>query len=556
MPAGAYLVLFGGGTPRNIPGLIFVDDGRIGNGLTNRKDSLLLIAPDGPDTLIDLTYISSGNLNQSLVPRADTSFAAHNQLPGMDLFSPGRAQPTYTHFHIPSLHLTLTHAPDTLQLSAYNGVDTVRIEPSLFTWKVLDTTVVSLYKKGRATALRPGHSPIEARTVDTLLAVGAIHVQSPPDRHPVITSAPDTTVYIGGHCHYQVEAFDPEASPLNYRFIEVPSWLRIDHFGGYIAERAPSTPRTPAKITIGVDDNHGGLTMQTYHLHFLPFPNLHITEVVADPPPGPAGDANGDGQRQTYADEFIEIFNGGSTPVNLSGFYLSDGDRKARLQFHFPAGARRLPRHYAVVFGGGRVSGPAVFAARGRLGDSLGNKRDEIYLIDPEAPDTLAQHSYALQRESNQSLYWPPGASQPILHGQFPSRDLFSPARLRPLLTHLHLVPPRPRLIAGQTQIGNHFLRRRPKHLGPKPHLAFQQSKRRHCRRPGHSNRRGQRHRRHYCSSRHLYRPSQSTKGPPSPCTTPALPAPVAPPRSSRQSRTRLPRLRPTGEKSALYMDN
>ena len=450
LPAGAYLVLFGGGTPSGIPGLVFVDDGRIGNGLTNGKDRLLLIAPDGPDTLIDLTYASATNLDQSLVIQGDTSFTAHNQLPGMDLFSPGRAQPTYTHFHIPPLQLTLSRTSAALQLKAYDGVDTVQIDPSLFTWTVIDTTIVSVDKKAQVVALHPGVSLVEAQTADTLLAASIIHVQPPPDRPPVILSVPDTTVYIDGHYHYQVEAFDPEASPLNYRFLEAPSWLRIDHFSGYIVGRAPSTAAAQATVAIGVDDNHGGLTLQTYRLHFLQPPALYITEVLADPPSGAAGDANGDGQRQTYADEFIELFNAATTPFNLDGCYLSDGDRDARFQFHFPPNTQLLPNSYTVVFGGSLAPSPGVFAARGRLGDGLNNKQDEIYLIDPGGPDTLASRTYALQREPNQSLYWPPDASQPILHGQFPSRDLFSPGRPRPLLTHLHLVPSRPRLIAGQ----------------------------------------------------------------------------------------------------------
>ena len=450
LPAGAYLVLFGGGTPGDIPGLVFVDNGRIGNGLTNGKDRLLLIVPDGSDTLIDLTYASATNIDQSLVMQADTSFTAHGQLPGMDLFSPGRAQPTYTHFHIPPLQLTLSRTSATLQLDAYDGIDTVRINASLFTWTIIDTTIVSVDKKAHAVALRPGISLVEARTADTLLAVSTIHVQPPPDRPPVILSIPDTTVYIGGHYHYQVEAFDPEVSPLNYRFLEAPSWMRIDPFNGHIVGRAPSTAAAQATVAIGVDDNHSGLTLQTYRLHFLLPPALHITEVLADPPPGAAGDANGDGQRQTYADEFIELFNAGTTPFNLDGCYLSDGDRDARFQFHFPPNTQLLPNSYVVVFGGSLVPSPAVFAARGRLGDGLNNKRDEIYLIDPGGPDTLASRTYALQREPNQSLHWPLDASNPILHGQFPSRDLFSPGRPRPLLTHLHLVPSRPRLIAGQ----------------------------------------------------------------------------------------------------------
>ena len=36
-----------------------------------------------------------------------------------------------------------------------------------------------------------------------------------------------------------------------------------------------------------------------------------ISEVLADPPTGEVGDANQDGQRDTYEDEFIELYNAG-----------------------------------------------------------------------------------------------------------------------------------------------------------------------------------------------------------------------------------------------------
>ena len=41
--------------------------GRIGDGLSNRRDELYLIGPQGIDTLIHLSYNLSRNPNQSLV---------------------------------------------------------------------------------------------------------------------------------------------------------------------------------------------------------------------------------------------------------------------------------------------------------------------------------------------------------------------------------------------------------------------------------------------------------------------------------------------------------
>ena len=59
-----------------------------------------------------------------------------------------------------------------------------------------------------------------------------------------------------------------------------------------------------------------------FALHFLSLLALptqasqaYISEVLADPPPGLGGDANGEGKRDSYQDEFVELFNGGERAV-------------------------------------------------------------------------------------------------------------------------------------------------------------------------------------------------------------------------------------------------
>jgi hypothetical protein len=80
-----------------------------------------------------------------------------------------------------------------------------------------------------------------------------------------------------------------------------------------------------------------------------------ITEILADPPKGPAGDANGDGVRDPSEDEFIEIVNTGKTPVCLSGWAL--GDAKDPERHVFPLGHALAPGRALVVFGGGVPTG-------------------------------------------------------------------------------------------------------------------------------------------------------------------------------------------------------
>ena len=63
---------------------------------------------------------------------------------------------------------------------------------------------------------------------------------------------------------------------------------------------------------------------------FLNYP-LFISEVLADPPEGLAGDANRDGRYDPHKDEFIELYNAGSRPISLAGWRLGDAGSLRRL---------------------------------------------------------------------------------------------------------------------------------------------------------------------------------------------------------------------------------
>lgn len=122
-------------------------------------------------------------------------------------------------------------------------------------------------------------------------------------------------------------------------------------------------------------------------------PAVVINEVQVDPASGPDGDANGDGIRDTYEDEFIELVNRGSDPVDISGFQLGAAGAE---MYVFEAGTTLAPGQYVAVFGGGdpaNLPGP-VFTAGGRLGSGLTNTSGRLLLIDPAGPDTLQDISY------------------------------------------------------------------------------------------------------------------------------------------------------------------
>ncbi len=108
-----------------------------------------------------------------------------------------------------------------------------------------------------------------------------------------------------------------------------------------------------------------------------------INEVLADPASGAAGDANGDGERDFAADEFIELYNSNDKPVDISGWTISD---RVGVRYEFPAGTVLGAGQALVLFGGGDVNsfaisqmgGALVFAAERAI--QLNNDGDAVVL--------------------------------------------------------------------------------------------------------------------------------------------------------------------------------
>ena len=111
--------------------------------------------------------------------------------------------------------------------------------------------------------------------------------------------------------------------------------------------------------------------------------SLIISEVLADPPEGPAGDANQDGECDPYEDEFIELYNTGPVPIALAGWRLGDAGPLSGY-FRFPPDAVIDPGSYVVLFGGGNPSGFTipVYTDDGTIGDGLTDSGESIHLID------------------------------------------------------------------------------------------------------------------------------------------------------------------------------
>ncbi len=109
-----------------------------------------------------------------------------------------------------------------------------------------------------------------------------------------------------------------------------------------------------------------------------------INEVYADVAVSLIGDANGDGIRSAREDEFIELFNNDSLPVNLSGFQLIIDQT---IKHKFDDGLIMPPKTFLVIFGGGTPNGlfgqsPVLLASSGSL--SLSNAGSAVILQTEE----------------------------------------------------------------------------------------------------------------------------------------------------------------------------
>jgi hypothetical protein len=153
-----------------------------------------------------------------------------------------------------------------------------------------------------------------------------------------------------------------------------------------------ASAQVAGSVALRVENPDFGIS-NTVTLKVLIRDPLVINEYLADPPEGLAGDANGDGTRNSSQDEFVEIVNRTAEPIDLSGYSLSDSEQVRHV---FAAGTTLPAFEAVVVFGGGSPSGRFGNAAENRLvlkastgGLSLNNGGDTIRLED--APGRLLQ---------------------------------------------------------------------------------------------------------------------------------------------------------------------
>lgn len=349
---------------------MFVDDGRIGDGLSNAGDQVRLIDPGRRDTVASLEFGSAEG--QSLVRNPAGGTVLHGTWPGRGAFSPGRARPVVSNLWVSPGNLTLwrgqTAVLRAVVVFSDAAVDTIT---GGILWEGESGSPVVVDPNGKVTALNVGAGTVRVRA-GSLTADAIIRVENPPNRAPVVTTLILGPVRAGGAFHGRVTATDPDGDALIFSLIEGPEWIRIDSETGSIEGKAGEAPGE-AGVAVRVEDGRGGRVERRFALAVLPRRRVVIDEVLAAPPEGPEGDVNRDGVRDGYQDEFVELLNADSTAVDLGGWSLADDDTPPQRRFRFPAGAILAPGGRAVVFGGGRPAGVPglVFADDGRIGDGL-----------------------------------------------------------------------------------------------------------------------------------------------------------------------------------------
>ena len=374
---GSYVVLFGGGNPSEFTIPVYTDDGTIGDGLTDSGEAIHLIDDHGHE----VAFLSHANWpdGQSLVRISPDSsaFVPHKTVsPTKAPFSPGHLAYSLIISEVladppegPAGDANRDGRRNPYQdefIELYNaGADTI----FLADWRLGDSGLLSDYfrfpsdaviEPGSYVVLFGGGNPSEftipVYTDDGTIGDGltdsgeAIRLLNEhghevaflshatwPDDQSLVRTAPDNSAFVP---HKTVSPTQAPFSP------------------GFASKPSGSTPPRP-----------------TYA--------LFISEVLADPPEGPAGDANQDGQQDLYEDEFIELYNAGADTISLASWQLGDAGSLSDY-FRFPPGAVIAPRSYVVLFGGGNPSEftVPVYTDDGRIGDGLTNSGEAIYLID------------------------------------------------------------------------------------------------------------------------------------------------------------------------------
>ena len=386
---GSYVVLFGGGNPAELTIPVYTDDGTIGDGLTDSGEAIHLIDDHGHE----ISFLSHATWpeDQSLVLTSPDSsaFVPHKTAsPTEAPFSPGHApgnQPPL----ISSLFISEVLVDPPLGLAGDANRDGRR-DP-------YEDQFIELYNAGPAPISLagwrlgdegprigffrfPSDAVIESDSYVVLFGGGD------PAEFTIPVYTDDGTIGNGlpntGEDIYLIDDHGHEVSFLSHAtWPEDQSLVRISlDSSAFVPHKTVSKTEAPFSPGYAPEPPTEPEEPETPSIPIYP---LFISEVLADPPEGSTGDANRDGQRDPYEDEFIELYNAGADTIYLASWQL--GEAASLIDyFRFPPGAFIAPGSYVVLFGGGN---PAEFTVPtytddGTIGDGLNDSGEAIYLID------------------------------------------------------------------------------------------------------------------------------------------------------------------------------
>ncbi|MYA21899.1 MAG: lamin tail domain-containing protein, partial [Gemmatimonadetes bacterium] len=440
----SYVVLFGGGRPSEFTTSVYTDDGTIGDGLTDTGESIHLINDYGNEAAF--LYQSTWPDDQSIVrtPSDSDTFVPHKTAsPTTAPFSPGHTPETrpFLNYHL-FISEVLADPPEGLEGDAnrdgrYDPHKDEFIELynagsrpiSLAGWRLGDAGSLSDYFRF------PRDAVIEPNSYVVLFGGGR------PSEFTTSVYTDDGTIGDGltdtGESIHLINDYGNEAAflyqstwPDDQSIVRTPS--DSDTFvphktaspttapfsPGHAPDDQPATPEVPETP----EPETPSEPIPTYA--------LFISEVLADPPSGAVGDANQDGQRDGYEDEFIELYNADIKPISLAGWRLGDNTSPGT-HFQFPTNAVIEPGSYVVLFGGGNPSGftVPVYTDDGRIGNGLTNKGEDIQLTD-DAGNTIAVVSHGTWPKDQSLVRHPPDGDALVSHKTAsPTEASFSPGR-------------------------------------------------------------------------------------------------------------------------------
>ena len=411
----AVVVLFGGGEV-SVGNRLFVDDGRIGDGLSNWSDTVQLLAPDSSTVVASMAYERSIR-GISFAIDDDGNYLLHNQIYKEDSTSVGRLKPGDDPVEPEGLTDTLT-VPDGIvfseilmlpeQVDANNdgivdrhadafveltniGVDTLDLsgwllgDDDIIVSKFFSFPVNVLLVPGGYVTIFGGGTPLGISGT-VLSAEGRIGngLSSGGDVVHLIMSDGKTVAR---------SMRVPKATP------DV-SWL-------FSSDEPPELhPKIPGRHAMSPgtsSDGQKGPSIDTANRDTRdtqPPKDLVISEVYPNPAAGDAGDTNGDGGRHTYQDEFVEIANLGVHPVDIGGYFLGDDDVPVEKLFRFPDSTVLDTQAAVVLFGGGDMPvSERIFADDGRIGDGLSNGGDTVQLLAPDGNTVVSKMTYKNARQ-------------------------------------------------------------------------------------------------------------------------------------------------------------